>query len=60
MFDFDLYGSALRSLAPTFPTASTYRRRSLLELPPCPLLSVVVPPWPRILPLLCELAANRS
>jgi hypothetical protein len=48
-FDFDLYGSALHSLAPSFPTASVYRRR----------LSVVVPPWPRILPLLSELASDR-
>jgi hypothetical protein len=58
-FDFDLYGSALDSLAPSFPTASTYRRRSLLELPPRPLWSVVVPPWPRILPLLSEIASDR-
>jgi hypothetical protein len=59
-FDFDLYGSAFHSLAPTYPTASVYRRRSLLELPPQPLLSVVVPPWPRILPLLSEIATDRA
>ena len=57
-FDFDLYGSAIHSLAPSYRTASVYRRRSLLELPPSPHLSVVVPPWPRILPLLSELAAE--
>jgi hypothetical protein len=58
-FDFDLYGSAVHSLAPAYPSTPVYRRRSLLELPPHPLLSVVVPPWPRILPLLSEAAADR-
>jgi hypothetical protein len=35
-FDFDLFGSSISSLAPSYPTASAYRRRSLLELPPRP------------------------
>jgi hypothetical protein len=57
-FDFDLFGSAVHSLAPLYPTASSYRRCSLLELPALPLLSVVVPPWPRILPLLSKAATD--
>jgi hypothetical protein len=59
-FDFDLFGSPIHSLAPNFPTASTYRQRCLKELPPAPTLSVVAPPWPRILPLLSEAAADRK
>ena len=57
-FDFDLFGSSLNSLAPSYPTASVYRHRSLLELPASPLLSIVIPPWPRVLLLLSELAAD--
>jgi|PlaIllAssembly_1097288.scaffolds.fasta_scaffold962763_1 hypothetical protein len=57
-FDFDLYGSSLYSLAASYPTASVYRHRSLLELPASPSLSIVIPPWSRVLPLLSELAAD--
>jgi hypothetical protein len=59
-FDFDLFGSALHSLAPAFPASALYRQRSILELPPHPCLSVVVPPWPRILPLLSEIASEHT
>lgn len=44
-FDFDLYGSSLSSLAPSYPSSVLYRHHSLHLLPPRPQLSIVVPPW---------------
>ena len=58
-FDFDLFGSALHSLAPHFPTSLSYRDRRLAECPPAPQLSVAAPPWNRLLALLSALVAGR-
>ncbi len=59
-FDFDLFGSSLFSLAPHFSTNLAYRARRLADCPPAPVLSVVAPPWNRILPLLSEAGADRA
>lgn len=53
-FDFDLFGSSLSSLAPTYCSVLSYRHRMLKDCPPAPLLSVAVPPWNRALALLSE------
>lgn len=58
-FDFDLFGSSLASLAPSYPVSLAYRPRRLHECPPAPNLSVVVPPWQRILDLVSEAAQGK-
>jgi hypothetical protein len=59
-FDFDLYGSALSSLAPSFCSSLSYRPRRLSDCPPLPALSVAAPPWNRILALLSEAAQGSA
>lgn len=57
-FDFDLFGSPLRSLAPDYPRSLAYRARALADCPPAPKLSVAAPPWNRLLPLLSGALAD--
>ena len=57
-FEFDLFGSALHSLAPNFPSSLAYRFRQLAEVPAHPLISVAAPPWNRILHLLSAALAD--
>lgn len=58
-FDFDLFGSSVVSLAPTFPKLLHYRHLRLADCPPAPLKSVLVPPWSRILDLVSEAARGQ-
>jgi hypothetical protein len=51
-FDFDLYGSAVSSLAHAYPLGTAYRFRRLTDCPRPPASSVAVVPWNRILPTL--------
>ncbi len=54
-FSFDLYGSSLYSLAPSYASSLSYRPRRLRDAPPG-VLSVAAPPWNQILVLLSEAA----
>lgn len=59
-FDFDLYGSSLRSLAPAYCTNLSYRARRLRDCPPAPSVSIAVPPWNQALSLLSEAGADHA